>query len=82
MHNIIIENECGCFRKSGIENNQSIESKDEALMKSIEIVNVMNSDFCGKHNFKLIEAQNNFVIAFNQSTSHGCCGGGCGSHSH
>jgi hypothetical protein len=40
----------------------------------------MNDEFCGKHTFKVQEVQNNFVIAFEESTSNGCCGGGCGSH--
>jgi len=82
MHKIIVEKECGCFKKSNFENNKVVESKDEALMESMNMVNVMNNDFCGKHEFKLQEVGNDFVIAFNESTSNGCCGGGCGSHSH
>ncbi|MEA1955948.1 MAG: hypothetical protein U9N02_05595 [Campylobacterota bacterium] len=80
MHKIIVEKECGCFKKSDFENNKAIESKDEALTESLNMVNVMNSDFCGKHNFKLQEVGNDFVIAFSDSTSNGCCGNGCGSH--
>jgi len=80
MHNIKIENECGCFKRSDLVNNQTMESKDEALMKSLDMVNTMNNDFCGKHSFKLQEVGENFVIAFEESTSNGCCGGGCGSH--
>jgi len=82
MYKIIVEKECGCFKKSSFENNKVIESKDEALEKSINMVNTMNSDFCGKHDFKLQEVGNDFVIAFSASTSNGCCGGGCGSHQH
>lgn len=82
MHKIIVENDCGCFKRSELENNIIIESKDEALMSGLDIINTMNSDFCGKHNFKLQEVGNDFVISFENSTSNGCCGGGCGSHHH
>jgi len=80
MFKIIVEQECGCFKRSALENGIEMESKDDALMRSIDMKDQMNNEFCGKHNFKVQEAGNNFVIAFEQSTSNGCCGGGCGSH--
>lgn len=80
MFKIIVEQECGCFKRSGIKNGIDVESKDDALMQSIEMRDHMNDKFCGKHNFKVQEAGNNFVIAFAESTSNGCCGGGCGTH--
>ena len=82
MYKVIVENECGCFKKSDLKSKQTIESKDEALMIGIDMVNTMNTDFCSKHSFKLQEVGNDFVIAFENSTSNGCCGGGCGSHHH
>ena len=80
MFKVIVEKECGCFKKSDLKNGVEISSKDDALMKSLEMKNHMNDEFCGEHEFKVQEAGNNFVIAFNDSTSNGCCGGGCGSH--
>lgn len=80
MFKIVIEKECGCFKKSDLENNLEIASKDEALLKSIEMRDHMNDEFCGKHQFKVQEAGNSFVIAMSDSTSNGCCGGGCASH--
>ena len=82
MYKIVVEKECGCFKKSALENNVVIESKDDALMQSLDMVNQMNSEFCGKHSFKLLEVEKNFVIAMSDSTTGGCCGGGCGSHAH
>ncbi len=76
MHNIIVDKECGCFKRSNLENNLSISSKDEALTKAIEMKNQMNDEFCGKHDFDLVEHQNNFVITFAQQKVSGCCGGG------
>ena len=80
MFKIIVEKECSCFKKSDLKNNIELESKDEALLKTLEMRDIMNDDFCGKHKFKVQEVDNNFVIAMNNSTSNGCCGGGCGSH--
>ena len=80
MFKIIVEKECGCFKKSDLQNNISMDSKDGALLKSLEMRDTMNDDFCGKHEFKVQEVADNFVIAFSDSTSNGCCGGGCGSH--
>ncbi len=80
MHTINIEHECGCFKRSSLENHVAIDDKDDALMHSLDILNQMNNEFCGKHSFKLLEVGENFVIAKNESTSHGCCGGGCSHH--
>jgi hypothetical protein len=80
MFKIIVEKECGCFKRSDFENNISVASKDDALSKSIEMRNFMNDEFCGKHEFKVQEAGTNFVIAMHDSTSNGCCGGGCDTH--
>ncbi len=80
MFKIIVEKECGCFKKSDLQNNLSFASKDEALLKTLDMRDIMNEDFCGKHNFKVQEVGNDFVIAMSDSKSNGCCGGGCGSH--
>ena len=80
MFKIVVEKECGCFKRSDMQNNISINSKDEALLKTLEMRDIMNDGFCGKHQFKVQEVENSFVIAMSDSTSNGCCGGGCSSH--
>ena len=62
MFKIIVEKECGCFKRSDFQNNIEVESKDEALTKALDMVNYMNEEFCGKHKFKVEEADNTFVI--------------------
>ncbi|XPV68911.1 MAG: hypothetical protein ACNI25_16630 [Halarcobacter sp.] len=76
MFTIKVEKECGCFKKSTLDNNLQIESKDDALSKAIEMKNQMNDEFCGKHDFDLVEFNDNFVITFAQDKPSGCCGGG------
>lgn len=83
MHKISVEKECGCFKRSDLENNIIIENKDDALVKALGMSNTMNEDFCGKHEFQVMENANNFIIRLKQETqpkSSGCCGGGCGTH--
>ena len=33
MFKIIIQDQCGCFKKSDLENNLSFSSKDDAMIK-------------------------------------------------
>lgn len=83
MHTISVEKECGCFKRSDLENNIQIDSKDEALTKAMSMTTLMNDEFCGKHDFQVVEDSNNFIIKFKapaQAQSSGCCGGGCGTH--
>jgi hypothetical protein len=78
MSTINVTMECGCFKRSPFENGQSFESKDDALMKGQEMIQTMNTKFCGKHEFSLAEDGENFTISVNprQQQSSGCCGGG------
>ena len=76
MFKVIVEKECGCFRKSGIENNKSFESKDNALIEALNLTKKMNQDFCQKHEFTVKEDNNSILIAVDERVKSGCCGGG------
>ncbi|HQS72452.1 MAG TPA: hypothetical protein PLH07_04795 [Sulfurovum sp.] len=78
MSTITIVQECGCFKRSDLENNTSFENNDEAMIKAQEMLNHMNTKFCGKHGFELSENGQDFSIAMKapQAASGGCCGGG------
>lgn len=77
MHTIIVDRECGCFRRSDLENNVTFESKDDALMKASSMQAQMNEKFCGKHKFQVSESGNDFVISMGEAPrAGGCCGGG------
>ena len=76
MHTINIDHVCGCVRRSDLEINSQVESKDEALLKAIKMKDLMNQEFCGKHMFDIEEKENNFHIAFAVAKpSSSCCGG-------
>lgn len=84
MFTINVEKECGCFKRSNLENNISFDNKDDALIEAKSMESRMNESFCKKHNFTAVEDGNGFKImveAKAQAHSHsgGCCGGGhCG----
>jgi hypothetical protein len=79
MFTVSVEKECGCFKKSGMDNHINISSKDDALSEAVDMSDNMNEDFCGKHSFYVREQGNNFIISMKNQESHGggCCGGGC-----
>lgn len=80
MSTINILQECGCFKRSTLENNVAFDNKDDAMIKALGMVNHMNEKFCGKHGFELSEDGQNFSISMKMpQASGGCCGGGhCG----
>lgn len=77
MYKIVVANQCGCFKKSELQNNLTFPSKDDALLKAIEMKDVMNNEFCKKHEFEVQEMYNNFVITFYTEARDNCCGNGC-----
>jgi len=77
MYKIVVANQCACFKKSDLQNNLTFTSKDEALLKAIEMKEEMNETFCKKHEFEVQEMYNNFVITFYSQARDNCCGNGC-----
>jgi len=77
MFKVIVEKECGCFKKSNFKNNIEFTTKDSALIEAIEMAKEMNSTFCKKHEFTVKEDGNNISILVDERQTHsGCCGGG------
>lgn len=62
MSTIIVEKECGCFRRSEHQNNVAYPTKEEALMKALDMVADMNTTFCKKHRFAAVEDGENIII--------------------
>ena len=79
MYTLKVEKECGCFKKSDLDNNVNFQSKDDALIEASNLSNHMNKEFCGKHDFSVMESGNDFIIKVKDADDHGggCCGGGC-----
>lgn len=62
MHKIIVDRQCGCIKRSGMPLERAFESKDDALLHGTDWVQQMNSKFCKKHAFTLVEDNENFRI--------------------
>lgn len=62
MYNVMMEKECGCFKRSGLPSSKSFESKDDALIEAKNWADEMNEKFCKKHNFSVVEDGENFTI--------------------
>lgn len=62
MYTIEIEHECGCFKKSGFENNTTFATKEEAHMRAKVMECRMNQEFCFKHFFEAVDYGDKIVI--------------------
>lgn len=61
-HKVIIERQCGCFKKSGDEPIRHFDNKDDALMEANSWKDEMNDIYCKKHVFSVIESGDDFMI--------------------
>jgi len=69
-HHVVIEKLCSCAKKEGLSQIATYDAKDTAHEAAQIQLERMNGSFCGKHEFQLVEVNDNFVI--------GMVGGGCG----
>ncbi|MBL4730026.1 MAG: hypothetical protein JKY28_01310 [Sulfurimonas sp.] len=77
MFLVTVEKECGCLRKSEIQKEKSFEKREDAVLYSQSIAEIMNEDFCQQHLFTArASAGNEIMITVGQNAGGGCCGGG------
>lgn len=62
MYTIQIEKECGCFKKSGMENNRTFETKEDAIAAARVMECRMNQEFCFKHFFEAVDYGDKIII--------------------
>ena len=62
MYTVRIEQECSCFKKSGFENNQTFETKAEALLQAKVLECRMSQEFCHTHYFEAEDRGDEIVI--------------------
>jgi len=62
MFTVKMEKECGCFKRSGMENNKPFNNRDDAMLEAKEWAEEMNETFCKKHNFSIIEEGQDLII--------------------
>lgn len=62
MYKVIVEKQCGCFKRSGQSAEKTFESKDEALVEANGMVEDFNDTFCQRHVFNVVENGNEITI--------------------
>jgi len=62
MYTVRIEQECSCFKKSGFENNQTFETKAEALLQAKVLECRMSQEFCHTHYFEAEDRGDEILI--------------------
>lgn len=63
MFIVEVEKRCGCFTRSKMEHTLEFDTKEKALKKAGEMLEHMNTKFCKKHSFKIVEDGNTIKIA-------------------
>jgi hypothetical protein len=62
MITLKMEKQCGCFKKSDFKEEQTFASKEEALKEALAMCEDMNETFCQKHNFTVVENDDEMMI--------------------
>jgi hypothetical protein len=62
MITVKMEKQCGCFKRSDFQDEQTFESKEEALKEALAMCEDMNETFCQKHNFSVVEEGDTMLI--------------------
>ncbi|MDD2697862.1 MAG: hypothetical protein PHF17_03570 [Arcobacteraceae bacterium] len=62
MITVKMEKQCGCFKKSDFQDEQTFETKEEALKEALAMCEDMNDTFCQKHNFTVFEDGDTMMI--------------------
>ena len=62
MYRVIMEKQCGCFKRSGEEAVKSFDNKDDALIAANAWKEQMNEEYCQKHAFSVQENGDDLMI--------------------
>lgn len=62
-HHVVLEKLCACAKKHETQRIRSFETKVEAEEHAYEWAESLNTLFCGKHGFDVVELDDNFVIS-------------------
>jgi len=62
MYKVNVVNPCSCFVKNGFVEEQDFETKEKAKEEAEYLLKIMNSNFCQKHEFSLVEQFGNHTI--------------------
>jgi len=61
-HHVVIEKLCSCAKKEEMSQITTYDSKEGALEAAETQLAYMQGHFCGKHEFQLVEVNDNYVL--------------------
>lgn len=71
QHHVVIEKLCSCAKRAELSQIETFDAKEKAFAGAQQRLAMMQSGFCGKHEFDIVEVEDHYVI--------GMLGGcGCG----
>ena len=62
MYKVKVENVCRCFLKGGFSEIQEFSTKEDAKKEAEDMIGIMRSNFCQKHEFAINEQFGDFTI--------------------
>ena len=62
MVSVKVEKQCGCFKRSDFELEQSFETMEVAKQKAQKMCDQMNEEFCLKHQFEVLPVSEHEII--------------------
>jgi len=62
MYKVNVQNPCSCFVKNGFVDSQEFSTKEEAKKEAEYLINIMESNFCKKHEFSMNEQFGDYTI--------------------
>ncbi len=62
MYKVKVTSPCSCFVKNGLNDFQDFSTKEEAKKEAQSLLHTMQTTFCAKHEFSMLEQFGSFTI--------------------
>ena len=62
MYKVNVMNPCSCFIKNGFVDTQDFSTKEEAKREAKSLLEHMQTKFCHKHDFSMVEQFGSYTI--------------------
>lgn len=67
-HHVVVERLCGCAKRKNMPQIKSFDDKENAMRVARAWAQELNETFCGKHEFAVVEVDDNFVISVGEGS--------------
>ncbi len=67
-HHVVVEKLCGCAKRKNMPQIKTLDDKENALRIARAWAQQCNDSFCGKHEFDVVEVDDNYVISVGEGS--------------